>query len=407
MKFGGVSTGVIVMQVSLTVMFLLGVVSLGWNYDTSEYRGGRVAFARERYLSARLQPDRETPDSSPSDSARFNSTFLDLERRLRAEPGVVDVTYGNAFPGLKHSEFFVEFQGITPSVPAHGSLWVQAATVAPNFLSAFNARIVAGRAFTPADASLDRPVVIVDQTFVQKVLGGRSPLGEWVRQPQNSENPRPGPWYEIVGVVTDLSVAPAKTTEDAVLYRPAMPGGMNPVHMVVHVDGDARALAPRLRTIGAAADPTLRLYDVMRLDQVNESDQFASQFFLRAFAIVSGVALVLSAAGVYSLMAFTVARRTREIAIRVAVGADRRQLLKDIFTRAFAQVGLGVVVGGIPGGLLVAAGAPEVASGAVPAITTFALAGVASFMLAVVFFACAVPARRALRVQPVDALRAE
>ena len=212
---------------------------------------------------------------------------------------------------------------------------------------------------------------------------------------------------QIVGVVTDLSVAPAKTTEDAVLYRPAMPGGMNPVHMVVHVDGDARALAPRLRTIGAAADPTLRLYDVMRLDQVNESDQFASQFFLRAFAIVSAVALVLSTAGVYSLMAFTVARRTREIAIRVAVGADRRQLLKDIFTRAFAQVGLGVVVGGIPGGLLVAAGAPEVTIGAVPAITTFALAGVASFMLAVVLFACAVPARRALRVQPVDALRAE
>jgi hypothetical protein len=395
------------MQIALTVIFLLTVVSLGWNYYANEYRGGDVAFARAQYLSARLQPDRETPDPSSRDNDRLNNTFLELEQRLMVEPGVIGVTYTTAYPGLKHSEFFVEFQGIAPSAPAHGPLWVQSAAVAPDFLSSFNARMVAGRAFTPADANLNRPVAIVDQTFVETVLGGRSPLGQWVRQPQNSENPSPGPWYEIVGVVSDLSVAPAKTSEDAVLYRPVTPGAMNPVRVVVHVDGDARALAPRLRTIGAATDPTLRLYDVMTLDQVNESDRFASQFFFRAFAIVSAVALILSTAGVYSLMAFTVARRTREIAIRAAVGADRRHILRDIFTRAVAQVGLGVVAGSIPGGLLVAAGAPEAARAALPAVVTLAIAGVVSFMLAVVIFACAVPARRALRVQPVHALRAE
>jgi putative ABC transport system permease protein len=397
MKFGGAWTAVIVTQVAITVVFLLAVVSLGWNYYANEYRGGDVAFPREKYLSARLEPDRE----------KATPILREFERRLNTEPGVVGVTHATAFPGMKHSEFFVEFQSIAPSLPADRPLWVQSAAVAASFFDTFDARIIAGRAFTPADVNLDRPVAIVDQTFVQKVLGGRSPVGQWVRQPQNSERPRPGPWYEIVGVVSDLSVAPTKTSEDAVLYRPATPGADAPVWIAVRVDDDARSLAPRLRTIAAAVDPTLRLYDVMRLDQVNESDQLASQFFLRALALVSAVALTLSTAGVYSLMAFTVARRTREIAIRAAVGADRRHLLKDIFSRAFGQVAVGVAAGSIPGALLVAAGAPEIARGSAPSVAAVALAGVATFMLTVTLLACSVPARRVLRIEPVDALRAE
>ena len=198
-----------------------------------------------------------------------------------------------------------------------------------------------------------------------------------------------------------------KAPEDAVIYLPAGPSAVSRSHVVVQLNTDAQSFAPRLRTIAAEVDPTLRLYDVMSLDQVNEADQVASGFFLRAFAVVSAVALLLSTAGVYSMMAFTVARRTREIGIRAAIGADRWQILTGIFSRAFRQVGFGVAVGSVPGGLLVMAGAPEAARGSGVSVAVLALGAIAVFMLMVTLLACAVPARRALGVHPTDALRAD
>lgn len=250
--------------------------------------------------------------------------------------------------------------------------------MAENFFEAFGASIVSGRAFSAADVELNRPVAIVDQAFVQHVLNGRNPIGQWVRQPQNSENATAGPWHEIVGVVADLSNAPAKISENAVLYLPISASAMTRTHVAVQLEGDAEAFAPRLRRIAADADPTLRLYDVMGLDQVNLADQLAAGFFMPAFALVSSVALMLSMAGVYSMMAFAVARRTREIGIRAAIGADRWQILTAIFSRAFGQVGLGVALGSLPGCLIVLGGAPEAASGSGSVIAILALLGVSS-----------------------------
>jgi ABC-type antimicrobial peptide transport system permease subunit len=151
----------------------------------------------------------------------------------------------------------------------------------------------------------------------------------------------------------------------------------------------------------------MRLHEVMSLDQMDDADQLAFRFFLWVIAIVSGVALVLAAAGVYALLSFTVVRRTREIGIRAAVGADQRRILAGLFSRAFSQVGLGILAGSIPGTLLVAFGAPEVARGSGPTLALAAFLGVATFMLAVTGIACVVPATRALRIQPTDALRAD
>jgi putative ABC transport system permease protein len=413
MRFGGIWTGVIVTQIALTVLFLLSVVSIGWNLYASGYRSAVTSFPREHFVSVRLEMDRDdSPGASASDAqasyrARFRRTYQELEQRLLAEPGVVGVTYATAFPGLKHGEFFVEIQGFEPPRPAHGPLWVRTATVGANVFATLGVPIIAGRAFTPADEELDRPVAIVDQTFVQEVMGGSDPIGRWVRQPQNSENDAPGPWYEIVGVVRDLSIAEDKTSEDAVLYRPAVTGSTPGLRLAVHVNGDAVAFAPRLRSVAASVDPTLRLYDILRMDQFDEADRLTFQFFLRALAIVSVVALLLSTAGVYSLMSFTVTRRTREIGIRTAVGADRRQILTGIFSRAFSQVGLGIAAGSVPGTLLVAFGAPEVARGSGEAMAAAAFTLVAAFMFSVALLACVGPARRVLRIRPTDALRAD
>ncbi|HEX2204511.1 MAG TPA: FtsX-like permease family protein, partial [Longimicrobium sp.] len=130
-------------------------------------------------------------------------------------------------------------------------------------------------------------------------------------------------------------------------------------------------------------------------------------FFARALAVVGAVVLLLAAAGVYALMSFSVARRTREIGVRAALGAAPRRVVAAVFSRAFAQLAIGIAVGAVPGSILVVRGASEVARGAGLAAGGAAVVAVAAFMLAVGLVASLGPAARALRIQPTEALRAD
>lgn len=401
LRFGGAWTVVIVAQLALTVILLSAVASLAWNVMANEYRGGEVRFAREHVVSFRL----ELPEASRQ--ARLASTVSALERELATHPAMRAVTYATAFPGQPHSEFFLEFRDIAPIMPLAGPLWVGSTMVSPNYFDQFQAPLVAGRSFTPSDAEQSRPVAIVDETFVRTVLGGRHAIGLWLRQPQNSERPAAGRWLEIVGVVRDVSTRPLKTSEDAVIYQPAAPAAMTPLRVALHTAHGADALVTRVPDLVAAIDPVLRVHETMTLDRVNDEDRIAAAFFLRALVAVSIVALVLASAGVYALLAFTVARRQREIGIRAAIGASRAQILRHLFARAAGQVAAGIFAGAVPSMLIIANGAPEVARGSGAAMAAATLTAVTVFMAVVAGGACVVPARRALAVQPTDALRAE
>ena len=393
LRFGGLWTGVIITQVALTVLFLATIVSFGWNVQTGRYGTIAVAFPGEQYLSARLELDAD---------AERPATFEIPKRRLEAEPDVIAVTFAGRLPGMLEPWMAIEVDGATAQ-PARG---VRTTVVDPDFFNAFGAPILAGRGFEARDLTYDRELAIVDRTFVRTVLGGRDAIGARVREAA-IERDHPGEWIEIVGVVGDLSIIEDETSRQPVMYRVGRAGALASSHVAVHVRTDARTMAPRLRSLAAAVDPSLRLYDVMPLDQVGASEQVLVAVMLRVFAIFGVVALVLSTAGVYALMSFTVARRTREIGIRVALGADRRRVVSGVLSRAMTQVGLGVIAGAVPGSLLVAFGAPEVANGAGAGTGLAAFAAIAAFMLGVGAAASAVPMRRALRVQPTEALRAE
>jgi putative ABC transport system permease protein len=140
---------------------------------------------------------------------------------------------------------------------------------------------------------------------------------------------------------------------------------------------------------------------VQRLDKAGASMWLESQFLYRLLAIVSGVAILLSLTGIYSILAFTVSRRTREIGIRVALGADARQIVYAIFSRAIAQVGIGVAAGGALVFVLT-----KLVSG-LAAKDILAVLAYMVLMMGVCLLACFVPTRRALRVEPTEALRTE
>jgi ABC-type antimicrobial peptide transport system permease subunit len=169
--------------------------------------------------------------------------------------------------------------------------------------------------------------------------------------------------------------------------------------VAIHLRGDAEAFAPRLRALAVGVDPALRLYEVQPLDRVRRNLFLTYTFWIGVAALAACIVLLLSTTGIYSLMSFTVARRTREIGIRVALGADRRRIVWGIFSRAFIQVGLGIALGAA---LLFAA-----AGGIHSLREAGLLLGAVTLMTGVCMLACIVPTRCALRVEPTVAMRAE
>jgi ABC-type lipoprotein release transport system permease subunit len=212
---------------------------------------------------------------------------------------------------------------------------------------------------------------------------------------------------EIVGVVKELGMrTPAMQGRPAGLYLPARPEQLDRVYILVHLRTDPVAFGPELRAIATAVDPTLRLSDVQRMDDATTSLLWILRLFMRVTMVITAVALVLSLSGIYAVLSFIVARRTREVGVRIALGADRWRVISAIFRRPLIQVGLGVLAGNA---LLAVAGSIETEmpglTGELSAGQLAILAGYGFVMLGVCLLACIVPTRRALSVEPTIALR--
>jgi hypothetical protein len=340
-----------------------------------------------------------------------------VRQRAAAEPGVLGVTFVDRLPREGHVEFDVELDEERPPPSAVLPLReVSAARIDPSYFQVLKTPMLVGRAFNAGDLVPDARAVIVDRGFVDQVLLGRNAIGRRVRfaakQRGDTLSEAQRPWFEIVGVVKELGMgAPTQMGRAAGLYLPTLAGTHGPVDVVVHVRGDPMSLAPRLRAIAAAVDPTLRLSAMQRVDQVTDGVLWFIRLWFRITLLLIGIALLLSLAGIYSVLSFTVARRTREIGVRVALGSDRRRVVAAIFRRPLTQVGLGVAAGGALIGVVMLLLSMEFEDG--KANPTFGAGQVAllvlyaAFMMGVCLLACVVPTRRALGVEPTEALRAE
>ncbi len=403
MKFGGLWTAIIVIQAAITVIFLATVVSFGWTQLRKQW-GSDVTYPRDQLLTAHVVVDQVDALRAQPPSAETLQAVAD---RLRAEPGVASVSYTTALPGTIWEQVVFELQ--SPELHAQADarkvadeLWSEGARVGANFFETVGIPLAAGRTFSAAEIRQGAPVAIVDETFVQIVLGGRSPFGVRLRQRAEKAGQEPGPWLEIVGVVKDATTMPRKGPDDAALYRPATPA--QPVRLLVRTHGAAAPMTQRIYAAARSVHPDIRLNDLKSLAQVSYDDALPERIFLRAFIVVGAIALLLATAGIYALVSFTLARRTREIGIRVALGAAPRRIMTVVFARAFVQIGLGVAAGFLPGLVIMVSGSDDAG-----AMNTFAGAratlGVCAFVVLVALVSCTVPLRRALGIQPTDALR--
>lgn len=431
LQFGGVWTVVIVAQVAATVMFpALVYLEQALLRGIKDFDPG---FAAEQYLAVQIERDEPVDGGTTSGaasverSARLAATLEELRRQVAAQPGVTGVTFVEDLPATNHPQKIIEMDYDRDGSASNADLPLREATIAavhPSYFEVLAAPILAGRGFTAADAVPGSRVAIVDHGFIEQVLQGRNAVGRQVRfryparslrswGPGKVDDPAgPGDWYEVIGVVRELGVgAPTQDGRAAGFYIPAMPELFDQIFMMVRVHGgDPMAVAPQVRDAAMSVDTSLRLVNPQRVNEANNDVLWVMTLWLRITVALSAVALILSLAGIFAVLSFTVARRTREIGVRVALGASRWRVVAATFRRPLFQVTLGVIVGTA----VVFIGAVLMRDTELPGSENdLGLEGIAMIvgygivMLGVCMLGCVVPTRRALEIEPTVALRTE
>jgi putative ABC transport system permease protein len=404
-RLGLMWTTLVVAQVAVAVAVLPASVYIAWQVAQLEIAG--PGFAAEKIVIARAAFVGD--GTSTADPARIAARQLELVSRLKGEPGVAAASFSSSVPGLTAGRR-IQFEDPSISLPRRTqdsqnaeSAGVGTIRVAVDMFDVYEPAILAGRAFTAGDLGAD--AAIVNRTFVETLLPDRNPLGVRFRLAGESQ---PGTEtshesYQIVGVVRDFpSFPPALALDDvAVAYLPTAPGKMPSVMLSVRFHGSIPAgFIDRVRAIGAEVDPSLQLHGRPLTAFYNEMRSLW-RYVAWGLGLVTISVLLLSAAGIYALLSFTIAQRTREIGIRVALGAHPRPLLFSIFAGALRQLGLGVLVGSVVSAAVFSSAEFELATAALLLVTVVAI------MSLVALIAALGPSRRTLRMQATDALKAE
>jgi predicted permease len=404
-RSGGVWSVMIVLQVALAALCLpLGIAA---TYDALRDDAADSAFPLNEYLTFWPQLDRDDAvsasgggeDAAAAYRTHLLNVYIELKGRLESEPSVAAVTFGNGMPRTFFPLRQVEAQrGSEPTFLVDADIesdYVRTATVDAGYFATFRMPLVGGREFHAGDVDAGTSVII-NETLARNI--GGSALGVRIRYRARPNQPE-SPWYEVVGIVRDAAIY-GKPVD--LVFLPVSAAAASPLQIAVRVRGDVTPFAPRLRAVAAQIDPALRLYDVQTLDERVRHGRLPEIRGMFGMLAIMLLIVALSAAGLYSLMSVAVTRRTREIGIRLAIGASPRKVLTAVVARAALQLVIGIVLANVlMPSLMSAIGISELKPGLVVAAMLIASVG----MLLVGLVACGVPARRALRIQAIEAMR--
>jgi predicted permease len=335
------------------------------------------------------------PPARYSDPAALNAATARLEERLRALPGVRAAGLATALPWTGWDEN-TGFEIVGREVKDGDEPNARFGSASPGFFGALGLPVRSGRGITAQDAKDAPPVVVVNAALARKYFVGQDPVGRsldlW------------GSKRTIVGVVGDVKDAPADLEAQPAFYWPTAQQAFPALAVVVRADHPL-ALLGSVRSAVAEVDPELPVANLRPLEEVADAAYARRLFLLAVVVIFAGLALALAAVGAYGTLAYAVERRRREIGIRVALGADRRLILRQVVGQ-----GLGLSALGIGLGLAVALVAGRLLQSLLYGVTPHdpsALAAASAILLLVSALAALLPALKALRSSPARVLRAE
>jgi predicted permease len=337
------------------------------------------------------------PGLSGYDRTRAITLYEQMKATLAAVPGVRSVSFAGPESLLADGQ-------TTANVYIDGSDVQQAATLVGidrDFFNTMEIPLLLGRSFTAADTATSTRVAIVNETFVRKFFPGLNPIGKhFAGRPAA---PAAGQ-TEIVGVAADAKVNSLREDAPAMYYRPISQFPVPSRMVLVRTAIDAASMLPAIAEAMRSVDPQLPLRDVStQVERIGRSYLLNERVFAYASTGFGALALFVAMIGLFGLMSYSISRRTKEIGLRMALGAERATVMKSVLTEALGLVAIGIVVG-LCGSVAMARLVSSLLFGLAP-YDPFTISTAAVLMLCVSYCAGYFPARRASRVDPMIALR--
>lgn len=387
----------IVGEVALSVVLLAGAGLLFRSF--MQLQSVNAGFTPQQLLTVRLTP------SGPhyKQDADYMAFYSRVMEQIKALPGVQAVGAINTLPLAKGPTAGFRIEGAPLLTP---DKWPSSnyRSVSSDYFQAMNIPLVHGRGFTDRDNQSAPLVMIVNQALARRDFPSVDPIGKRINLGGNDPKGQPI-WWEIVGVAGDVRNLELREEGSPDFYLPALQDTWTGMSIVVRTTVEPDSLTPEVRGIVAAVDKSAPVSEVKTMDHIVSEAITQPRFNLFLLGLFGGIALLLSAAGIYGVTAYSVTQRTHEFGIRMALGAQVGDVLTMILGQGMRLIGLGIVIG-----LLAAFALTRLLKGllfGVGANDPVTFVAITLVLLVVALLACYVPARRATKVDPLVALRYE
>jgi len=383
-----IGSSLVVAQVALSIVLLIGAGLLV--RTLANLRGINPGFSTGNLLHFGIDP---TLTGYKKD--RIQSLYGELQGRLASLPGVISTSYSSEIllnDGLWSSDVHIEGQ------PEKSNVNVNMLAVGPSFFETMRIPLLEGRNYVASDFRSEQAVALVNQTFARRYLPGKNALGLHLGSAGDEDHVS----WEIIGVVADAHYATLRHDVDPTVYLPLRGGA---AYFELRTAANPSALIPAIRQVVSGLDNDLPLTDVRTETETIDHLLFNERLVARLSSLFGALALILAAVGLYGLLSYEVARRTREIGIRTALGAQGRDVLRLVVGQGIVLAAIGLVTGAA-----LALGVTRYLQTllyGVKATDPLTFMGVAIVLMFVALAACYFPGRRATRVDPMVALRYE
>jgi putative ABC transport system permease protein len=398
---GGVRTrrwtaGLVVVELALTFI-LLGGAGLMMRTALILYQQD-AGFDTSRLLTGQLSlPSRVY--NTPEDRARF---LQRVDDHLSTVAEFQGGTTASSLPMTGGGRRRLEIEGQANAAPVSPLV----VSITPRYFDALGVRVVRGRALDALDGAPGRENILIDRRFAETHFRGEDPIGRRIRLTTGDARVSRQPWLTIVGIAPDIAQQRIGNAEPApAVYMPHVLNPSRFATVFVRTRRDPADGALAFRQAIQAVDPNMAVYDIRTFDDVMSTTRWQQRVFGAMFAIFALLAILLSAIGLYAITAYSVTQRTREIGIRMALGAESRQVRWLFIRSGVLQVAIGLALG-IAGAFATG----KLLQGLLVRTSTtdpVALGSTAVVLIVVALAACFFPARRATRLNPLVALRYE
>ena len=394
-RLGRISRGLVVFEIALSCGLL---VAAGLTIKSVvKLRSVEMGFSADNLFTSRVGLD----EANYSNNQKVIAFFEQLQPRLAALPGVQSVTLASSLPGLGDGRRTFSIEGKTYDRDSDYPNVVRTA-IGPDYFATLGIALLEGRNFTEQDREGGLPVALANQSFARKYF----PDGAIGRRIRMGDSRSTAPWLTIVGLVPDASPGELGDKEEIeAIYVPFAQNPQRFMSVIARTRGDALGVTTQVRETVASVDQDQPIYFVNTLRNAIAAETWFYRVFGVLFMIFGLVALALAAIGLYAVMAFSVSQRTREVGIRMAIGAQTRDVLQMILKQGLMQVTVGVVIGLIIA-FFAGKGLSIILFDVQPTDVTI-FGAIVLVLTATALLACLIPARRATAVHPLEALRYE